>query len=53
VGKKHEVYRKIRRTVQREKKALVEQIAREMLDIPLWGRVKLAYRIVFKGKLFS
>ncbi|MFA5323519.1 MAG: hypothetical protein WC373_12685 [Smithella sp.] len=45
------VLKKVHREVRRTKGRLINDIAREIISVPLWERIKLAARIVFKGKL--
>lgn len=44
------IYKKLHRDVRRQKKAMVIQIARELMTAPLRERLRVAWRIVFKGK---
>jgi hypothetical protein len=55
MGKKNEiiktVHRKLKREVNKIKAQTVKDLAREILTLPLSARIKMAYRIVFKGRL--
>ena len=44
------IYKKLHRDLKRQKQAVVTQIARELLQQPLRERLKLAWRIVFRGR---
>lgn len=41
--------KKIHRDVRRAKNKIIDQIAREILTLPLKERLKMAWRIVWKG----
>ena len=45
--------KKIKREVRKEKAAYIDQIAKDLLNVSLWNRIKLAYRIVVRGKILS
>lgn len=50
MSQKWKINKKIRRTVRREKEALIKQIALEMLTLPFRQRMALAWRIVWRSK---
>ena len=48
---KTEMIKKVHRRVRKAKTEIVNGIAKEILTLPLRERIKLAFRIVVKGKL--
>jgi len=50
---KNKVLKDVRRRVKNQKVNLINQIAREMLTLPFWPRLKLAWRILWKSKSFT
>jgi len=46
VSQKTQIYKKVHREIRKQKPALINQIARELLTQPLKERLKLAWRIV-------
>lgn len=48
---KTRIIKKVHREVKRTKGKLINDIAREILTLPLKERIKLCFRIIFKGKL--
>jgi len=47
---RNRIYKKMHREIRKQKASVVTQIARELLQQPFWARVKLAWRIIIKGK---
>lgn len=56
MSQKTRAIKKIRRVVNQRREALkkeaINQIALEILTLPFWQRVKLAWRIVWRAKSF-
>jgi hypothetical protein len=50
MSKKNQIVKKVHRDIRRARGKLVNEIARDLLTQPFWQRVKLAWRIVFRGK---
>jgi len=48
---KNAILKKTRKIVRKSKIQMVNGMAKELLGLPLKDRVRLAIRIVFKGKL--
>ena len=46
MGQKTAIMKKVHREIRKQKPALINQIARELLTQPLRERLKLAWRIV-------
>ena len=43
---KTRIYKKVHKEIRKQKPALINQIARELLMQPFWERVRLAWKIV-------
>ena len=54
MSQKTKAIKRIRRAIDKQREALkkeaINQIAYEMLTLPFWQRVKLAWRIVWRAK---